>query len=71
VADAEQVGYTLVGARLGMRAPRGAWEVSAFGQNLTNVYYRTIVFAGTAQPGTFQAYIGEPRTVGVEAKMRF
>jgi len=71
VAEAEQKGYTLVGARLGLRAPRGAWEVSAFGQNLTNVYYRTIVFTGTAQPGTYQAYIGEPRTVGVEAKMRF
>lgn len=71
VAEAEQKGYTLVGARLGLRAPRGAWEVSAFAQNLTNVYYRTIVFAGTAQPGTYQAYIGEPRLVGLEAKMRF
>jgi outer membrane receptor protein involved in Fe transport len=71
VAEAAQKGYTLVGARLGLRAPRGAWEVSAYGQNLTNVYYRTIVFAGTAQPGTYQAYIGEPRTVGLEAKLRF
>jgi outer membrane receptor protein involved in Fe transport len=71
VAEAQQKGYTLVGARIGLRAPRGAWEVSAFGQNLTNVYYRTIVFAGTAQPGTYQAYIGAPRMLGLEAKLRF
>lgn len=71
VAEAEQKGYTLVGARFGVRGLRGDWEVSAFGQNLTNMYYRTIVFAGTAQPGTYQAFIGEPRTVGLEAKLRF
>jgi outer membrane receptor protein involved in Fe transport len=71
VPEAVQNGYTLVGARLGVRAPRGSWEVSAYGQNLTNAYYRTIVFAGTAQPGTYQAYVGEPRAVGIEAKFRF
>lgn len=71
IPQAEQAGYNLVGARFGIRGPGGKWEVAAFGQNLTNKYYRTVVFAGTLQPGGYQAYVGEPRSGGLEAKMRF
>ena len=71
IPQAEQDGYILVGGRLGVRAPEGRWDVSLFAQNLTNQYYRTIVFAGVLQPGTFNAFVGEPRTFGVEARVRF
>lgn len=71
IPQAEQDGYVLLGGRLGLRSPGGRWDISAFVQNLTNQYYRTIVFAGVIQPGTFNAYVGEPRTFGLEARMRF
>lgn len=71
ISQAEQDGYVLLGGRVGVRAPGGKWDVSLFAQNLTNQYYRTIVFAGVLQPGTFNAYVGEPRTYGIEARARF
>jgi outer membrane receptor protein involved in Fe transport len=71
IPQAEQDGYVLLGGRIGVRSPGGTWDVSAFAQNLTNQYFRTIVFAGVLQPGTFNAYVGEPRSFGIEARMRF
>lgn len=71
IPQAEQDGYVLIGGRVGIRSGDGRWDLSAFAQNLTNQYYRTIVFAGVLQPGTFNAYVGEPRSWGVELRARF
>lgn len=71
VPQAEQDGYVTLGGRIGVRGKGGKWTISAFAQNLTNIYYRTIVFAGVLQPGTFNAYVGEPRVIGVEVMARF
>lgn len=69
--QAEQDGYVLLGGRISLRNPSKDWDVSLFAQNLTNQYYRTIVFAGVVQPGTFNAYVGEPRIYGIETRVRF
>lgn len=69
--EAEEDGYFLLGGRIGLRSPDDSFDVSLFAQNLTNTFYRTIIFAGVLQPGTFNAYVGEPRHYGVEARVRF
>jgi len=69
--ESAQDGYVLLGGRVGMRDARRRWELSAFAQNLGNVYYRQIVFASVLQPGSFNAFLGEPRTYGVEMRWRF
>jgi len=71
IPQAEQDGYILLGGRIGVKSADGRWDLSAYAQNLTNQYYRTIVFAGVIQPGTFNAYVGEPRSVGLELRARF
>ena len=71
IPQAEQDGYVVLGGRVALLSPDERWELSAFAQNLTNQYFRTIVFAGVLQPGTFNSYVGEPRMVGLEARMRF
>ncbi|MEQ5788438.1 TonB-dependent receptor [Erythrobacter sp. NFXS35] len=69
--QAEQDGYFLLGGRVGLRDTAGRWEVSAFTQNLGDVYYRQIVFASVLQPGSFNAFLGEPQTYGIETRWRF
>ena len=69
--ESEQDGYVLLGGRAGLRDPRRRWELSAFAQNLANQYFRQIVFASVLQPGSFNAFLGEPRTYGVELRWRF
>lgn len=71
IPEANQDGYVLLGGRIGVRSPGGTWDISAFAQNLTNQYYRSIVFAAVLQPGTFNAYVGEPRTFGIEVRRPF
>lgn len=69
--ESEQDGYVLLGGRIGVRDARRRWEVSAFAQNIGNTYFRQIVFASVLQPGSFNAFLGEPRTYGVEMRWRF
>jgi iron complex outermembrane recepter protein len=71
IPQAEQDGYVLLGGRIGVKSSDERWDLSAYAQNLTNRYYRTLVFAGVIQPGTFNAYVGEPRSTGIELRVRF
>ncbi len=69
--EAEQDGHVLVGGRIGIRSASARWDVSAFAQNLGDVYFRQVVFASILQPGSFNAFPGEPRSYGVELRWRF
>jgi outer membrane receptor protein involved in Fe transport len=69
--EAAQDGYVLVGGRIGIRSPNRRWDASLFAQNLGNAYYRQVVFASVLQPGSFNAFLGEPRSYGVELRWRF
>jgi outer membrane receptor protein involved in Fe transport len=68
---AEQDGYVVFGGRIGLRDSQRRWEISAFAQNLGNAYFRQIVFASVLQPGSFNAFLGEPRSFGIETRFRF
>ena len=46
------------------------WDVSLFCKNCTDQTYRTIYFAAPVQAGSFNAYLNEPRQVGLSIKTR-
>lgn len=55
------------GLRLGYRAPGEAWEIAAFGRNITND--RSL--EGGIDFNNLTGFVNDPRTVGVEVKAKF
>jgi iron complex outermembrane receptor protein len=55
------------GLRLGYRAAGGAWEVAAFGRNITN----DKSLEGGIDFDNLTGFVNDPRTVGVEVKANF
>jgi len=55
------------GLRLGYRAPESAWEVAAFGRNITND--RSL--EGGIDFNNLTGFVNDPRTLGVEVKAKF
>jgi len=73
-----QEAYTLLNGRLGLKFPRD-YDLTLSGTNLTDVYYRQIIFdavvrprpGAAAEPRSFNGYPGNPRTVLLELSKRF
>lgn len=65
-----QDSYTLVNARIGLRF-QNDFEVSLWGNNLTNEYYNMVIFDAVAQAGAYNGYPGLPRTYGIDLRKRF
>ena len=64
--------YTLWDLSLGMRfMGRFDYDLSLFCKNCTDVTYRTIYFAMPVQEGSYNAYLNEPRQMGVSLKASF
>ena len=55
------------GLRIGYRAPGEAWEVAAFGRNITND--RSL--EGGIDFNNLTGFVNDPRTIGVEVKAKF
>jgi iron complex outermembrane recepter protein len=66
-----QGGYGLLGARLGLGAPGGKWAVDVWGANLTNKYIYQVAFDAPFQPSQIDAFLADPRTFGVTARVKF
>lgn len=66
-----QESLTLVNARTGFGAADERWMIEAWAQNLTDEEYYQVVFDATLQPGTFDAFLGAPRTYGLTARFKF
>jgi outer membrane receptor protein involved in Fe transport len=66
-----QDALTLVNARFGFGAQDKKWLVEAWAQNLTDEEYYQVVFDGTLQTGTYDAYLGAQRTYGVTVRFQF
>ncbi len=66
-----QDAMTLVNARLGFGAQDHKWFLEAWAQNLTDEDYYQVVFDATLQTGTYDAYLGAPRTYGLTLRMQF
>jgi len=66
-----QDAMTLVNARLGIGGQDRKWYLEAWAQNLTDEEYYQVVFDATLQTGTFDAYLGAPRTYGLTLRFQF
>jgi outer membrane receptor protein involved in Fe transport len=66
-----QDAYTLVNARIGIGARDERWMLEAWAQNLTDVEYIQVGFDAPLQTGSFNAFLGAPRTYGLTLRMKF
>jgi iron complex outermembrane recepter protein len=83
----EQPGYTLVNGRIGIRGPAQRWALELWAQNLFDKEYTQVAFNSPFQAGAstapfvdpqfpggrqiFSAFLAEPRTYGLTARLRF
>ncbi len=67
----EQDAYTLVNARFVLGRQDGRWDVELWGQNLTDAEYMQVAFDAPLQTGSWNAFLGSPRTYGVTFRMRY
>ncbi|WP_158085634.1 TonB-dependent receptor [Henriciella aquimarina] len=68
---ADNDAYVLFGGRVGIQSADGRWEVSVFGENITDEYYNMASFAVPEQTGTIAVYPGIPAMYGAEFKVNF
>ncbi len=67
----QQDGYTVANARVTIGARDQRWNVELWSQNITDAeYYQTAIDA-PLQTGTWNAFIGAPRTYGVTFRVRY
>ncbi|MFN3229019.1 MAG: TonB-dependent receptor, partial [Asticcacaulis sp.] len=65
-----QPAYSLVNARLWLAGDADRWAIEAFAENLTDERYYQVAFNAPFQTGTLNAFLGQPRTVGVTLRLR-
>jgi iron complex outermembrane receptor protein len=63
--------YTTADASIGITSPGGGWDLLLWCTNCANTRYRQIYFNSTFQPGSFSAYLNNPRLYGVSLRGRF
>ncbi len=66
-----QDAYTLVNARIGIGSRNKRWGVELWGQNLTDETYAQVGFDAPLQTGSYNAFLGAPRTYGVTLRVMY
>ena len=66
-----QPSYTIVNARLGIGASDKRWQLEAWAENLGNVTYRQVAIDAPLQAGSWNAFLGAPRTFGMTLRLRY
>ena len=66
-----QSGYTTVNARASLGGRDGHWAVELWAQNLTDAEYMQVAFDAPLQTGSWNAFLGQPRTYGVTLRWRY
>ena len=66
-----QPGYTLVNARVGLSAEDRGWSLEAWAQNLFDDSYYQVAFNSVLQAGSFDAFLGQPRTYGLTLRFKY
>jgi iron complex outermembrane receptor protein len=66
-----QDGYALVNARFVLGRQDGRWDIELWGQNLTDAEYMQVAFDAPLQTGSWNAFLGAPRTYGVTFRVRY
>lgn len=70
--DPEKVqdGYAVFNGRLGIGAEDESWSLELFANNIFDEDYIQVGFDGPFQPGSFNAFLGQPRTIGLTLRAR-
>lgn len=66
-----QDAMTLVNARTGLGAEDESWMIEIWAQNLSDEEYYQVVYDAPYQTGSFNAFLGAPRTYGMTARFKF
>ena len=66
-----QEAYTLFNARLVIGAQNSRWSVEFWGQNLTDETYKQVGFDAPLQTGSWNAFLGAPRTYGMTLRLQY
>ena len=66
-----QSGYALVNARVGIGSKDKRWAVELWGQNLTDETYTQVGFDAPLQTGSWNAFLGAPRTYGMTLRLHY
>lgn len=66
-----QGGYTLLNARVGFGRQDRRWMLEFWGQNLTDETYKQVGIDAPIQAGSYNAFLGAPRTYGMTLRMRY
>ncbi len=66
-----QDGYALVNARVGFGRQDQRWILEFWGQNLTDETYMQVGIDAPIQAGSWNAFLGAPRTYGMTLRMRY
>lgn len=64
-----QEAYTLVNARIGLGRRDKRWVLELWGQNLTNETYKQVGIDAPIQTGSWNAFLGAPRTWGLTLRL--
>lgn len=66
-----QKGFTLVNARVSVGPEDEKWALELWGQNVFDEDYYQVAYDGPAQAGTYNAFLGQPRTYGATVRVSF
>ena len=69
--EKEQDAYTLLNARIGFGRQDRRWMVEFWGQNLTDETYKQVGIDAPIQAGSWNAFLGAPRTYGMTLRVRY
>ena len=70
--DPEKVqdAYAIFNGRVGIGAEDESWSLELWGRNLLDEEYIQVGFDGPFQSGSFNAFLGQPRTYGLTLRAR-
>lgn len=66
----QQKSYLLLNGAVALSDEQAGWEVSLWGQNLSDELYHQVIFSAPFQSGTFNSFTGLPRSLGVRLKIK-
>lgn len=69
--EKEQDAYSVLNARVILGRRDGRWDVELWSQNLTDAEYYQVAFDAPLQTGTWNAFLGAPRTYGVTLRVKY
>jgi len=66
-----QKAYTLYDGQIALSDASNEWSLELWERNLTDVTYYQVAFAAPFQSGSYDAFLGQPRTVGLTLRLHY